>query len=324
MIRYLGIVLICLLAACARAQEDRLTGNDELTVPAEPVMVVGLLPELRSSSCPAGLSRVDGSPIAIVHEALPLGGDEDAALTEVTFGGAWHLTSEEPNFGGLSGLAALPSGDLMAVSDAGAFFWIGMTDGEPNGDGRVGYMRGADGNLLGGKRQGDSEGIDLVDGVALVSFERDHRVLAFDLAGCGANARGVLVTDIPDKPEGLPRGFRSNQGAEALMLDREGFLVVGLETGAAGPSESAISILTTNGMAFNQRLSRPNGPFLVGLDGQGPEIFGLFRSYARPVGNLIEVRSFTDLSGEGQGRIRLARPYTVDNFEGITTVRHPQ
>ncbi|MEM7661171.1 MAG: esterase-like activity of phytase family protein [Pseudomonadota bacterium] len=315
---------ICLLtiylAACAGAADDKSSDPEAIASDFDQIGVSALLPDIRARSCSEDGTFVEASPILISSEPLPLGGDEATALTGARFAGAWHLTSEEPNFGGLSGLAPLSGGNLLAVSDAGAFVWIDMEDGVPASSGHIGYMRGEDGSLLRGKRQSDSEGVTVVDGVALVSFERDHRILGFALEACGINAGGVLVTDITDTPDGLPQGFRSNQGAEALMVDKTDALIAGLETGRAGPSVSAVSALTKKGMRFDQRLARPNGPFLVGLEGEGDTMFGLFRSYAPAIGNLIEVRSYGGLEDDGRTRIRLSRPYTVDNFEGIATV----
>lgn len=321
MFRPILFLALLLLSACAGGTEDTATDPVVAATQTEPIKVTSLLPDLRAASCSEGTPFLDGQPISIERAPVSLGGDEASVLTEIRFGGAWHLTSDEPNFGGLSGLAVLPDGELLAVSDGGAFVWIDMDADAPTGTGRIGYLRGDDGHLLSGKTKGDSEGLAVVDGVAFVSFERDHRVLAFDLEACGANARGALVSRISSTPLGFPKGFKSNQGAEALSTDGHGGLVVGLESGNAGASVSAISTLTESGLAFHERLARPNGPFLVGMDSEQDQTFALFRSYARGIGNLIEVRSYADLSEDGETRIRLARPYTVDNFEGIAATR---
>ncbi|MEM9668932.1 MAG: esterase-like activity of phytase family protein [Pseudomonadota bacterium] len=316
-----GSLWIAGFAACAGAgdeQKDVLA--DAAQVSAEPVRMEDRLPDLRSASCPEGLPVISPEALRIRAEPLSLGGDEADALTGASFTGAWHLTADDANFGGLSGLKVLPSGDLLTVSDAGAFIWIGMEDGTPSGTGRLGYMRGTAGDLLAGKRNGDAEGLDYLAGTALVSFERNHRVLAFDLERCGENARGALITEISDRPDGLPRSIEENRGAEALMVDGQGWLVAGLETSRAGPVEAPVSTLTDQGMTFADRISRPEGAFLVGLDAEGDGIFGLFRSYAPAVGNLIEVRSYDSLSDQGTTRIRLSRPFTVDNFEGISAM----
>ncbi|MEL6209099.1 MAG: esterase-like activity of phytase family protein, partial [Pseudomonadota bacterium] len=310
-------IFLASLIGCAGAGDDAAPGASDSAATETPVLIADRLPDLRAASCPENTAHIPAQPIDMVAEPVPLGGAEADALTGARFVGAWHLTSDEPNVGGLSGLAALPGGGLLAVSDAGAFVWIDIADDEPTGQARISYMRGADDTLLSGKTKGDSEGLVLVEGVALVSFERDHRILAFDIETCGAAARGALVTKIAKTPSGLPQGFKPNQGAEALMVDQRGALIAGLETGQAGPSVSAISTLTENGMTFSERLARPNGPFLVGLEADTDRALGLFRSYAPAVGNLIEVRAYGSLEEEGETLIRLSRPYTVDNFEGL-------
>ena len=151
--------------------------------------------DLRRTSCPEGEQFLRAQPINITAESIELGEPRlvSSELTGLTYVGGWALTSDELNFGGLSGLEIFPSGNLLTVSDAGAFVWISMKEGaefEPETTGSIAYMRGMDGNLLQGKSESDAEGLALKDGLALVSYEREHRVLAFDLEGCGARRAG--------------------------------------------------------------------------------------------------------------------------------------
>jgi hypothetical protein len=92
------------------------------------------------------------------------------------------------SFGGLSDLALDGDGNLLAVADDGAFVWINLENDTPSGAGQLAYMLGADGNLLQGKSLGDAEGLAVRNGLAIVSFERTHRISAFDLDLCGAAA----------------------------------------------------------------------------------------------------------------------------------------
>jgi hypothetical protein len=222
----------------------------------------------------------------------------------------WHLTSSDSNFGGLSGLDILPGGGLLSVSDAGAFVWIDMQDAAPKGGGKIAYMRGLDGNLLPGKRAADAEGLAIRDGLALVSFEQDHRVLAFDLEGCGANAKGALVAQLPAEIVG--RHIAPNKGAEALRLTAKGELIFGYEVIFAGAAHIG-QINNDRTAIFTTADTPPPGLALVGFaDG-----VSLYRSYDPVRGNRNVIRL------EDGRSFRLERPLKVDNFEGIATQSLP-
>ena len=272
---------------------------------------------LRDESCPPGTSEL--APLAIQITAAPVALDESRANSalpaSVTFAHGWSLTSGNQSFGGLSGLETLPDGNLLSVSDAGTFVWIGLSDSEPNGTGRLAYMLGRDGKQLSGKTQGDAEGLAVLDGLALVSFERDHRIEAFDLAECGADARAARVAGLPFEVSGKPIG--ENQGAEALSILPAGHLKFGLESLFSGPSPLGIVLANEDGVLTGEMASNPGGYSLVGLDeavdaSGNPVTVTLYRSYDPIRGNRnIVTWSTSDL------QIELKRPMMVDNFEGV-------
>ena len=100
----------------------------------------------------------------------------------------------DKRFGGLSGIDVLEDGNLLAVSDDGAFVWIDLAeDGVTPMAARMSGMRDAAGKTMPGKAERDAEGLAYADGLALVSFEGNHRVLAFDVGKCGAAVRGAPV-----------------------------------------------------------------------------------------------------------------------------------
>jgi len=281
------------------------------------------------ASCPQGEAFAPPQPIDVAAAELGLGKADavtEALAPKVTYAGGWHLTSDEPNFGGLSGLDILESGDLLAVSDAGAFVQIGMDNGKPDGHGAISYMRGEDGKLLDGKRSSDSEGLHIGFGLAAVSFERDHRIAVFNFDGCGAAARGVLVgpgsivSVTGDPPEsGLPEDLPENGGLEALTFHEDNFLT-GLEAGGQdGTPLFRPSIFGGQFYAAGD-LRTPSGMKLTGLDTLGGSTFALFRRYLPLFGNTIEVRRYGALTDEGETLLRLERPLTVDNFEGVAAI----
>ena len=274
-------------------------------------------PALTQQSCPTGTAYTAPLPIDISVTAYPFSPDEEAIkrIPEgVSYVGGWDLNSDSEAFGGLSGLALDKNGDLLAVSDDGAFVWLGLTDGAPDGTGQLAYMLGPEGNQLHGKMLADSEGLSIRDGLAVVSFERSHRVSAFALETCGAAAREARISALPGSVGG--RTVDENRGAEALTVTPQGNILFGFETvvnGASplgavtGPDEAG----WTGDMAPN-----PAGYAFVGIDMlpgmHGEETYWLFRSYDPIRGNRNVLRW-----DEGSRELVLSRPTIRDNFEGI-------
>jgi len=151
---------------------------------------------LSDRSCPPGTKLETGETIAISAKPVPLQplSPSRTKIGELAFVGGFELHSPDKRFGGLSGIDVLDDGNLLAVSDQGDFVWIDLgKDGLTPTTARISSMRNAKGNSLRGKAEGDSEGLAVNGGMALVSFERDHRVLAFDLGKCGGAARGAPI-----------------------------------------------------------------------------------------------------------------------------------
>ncbi len=315
MIRFILIGLLVLTGACTATQSvrDSHKGDRLFEAPANAWLFSENAARLRAKSCPKELAYTPAGEIAIHAQPIPIGPQSmlDAVLPKgARFLGGWHLTSDNHNFGGLSGLDILPSGDLLGVSDAGAFVWISMKDGAPAGGGRLAYMRGSNGQLLPGKRAADAEGLAIREGLALVSFEQDHRILAFDLKGCGAEARGVLTATLPNRL--IKKKIAPNKGAEALRLDAQGRLVFGYEAVLMGGAHSGWVRADGSG-EFDTVTIPPPGLSLVGFaDG-----LQLYRAYDPLRGNRNVIRF------ESGDEIRLERPLQMDNFEGIAVQSLP-
>jgi hypothetical protein len=233
----------------------------------------------------------------------------------VELAGAWSLESDNPNFGGLSGLDTMPGG-LLAVSDAGAFVTIELKAGVPSGKGTLAYMRDADGTFLSGKTEADAEGLDYDDGLALVSFERTHRVEAFDLGRCGEGARAVRAANLPGAIGGVT--LNENQGAEPLWRGEDGALRFGYEMPVKGAAP--LGMIDAQGKASLVAQTRPlsGNTMLVGADafvdaeGRTRTAF-VARGFSPLAGAVIDV-SWGEKTGE---RMTLKRPMLVDNFESV-------
>ena len=340
------------LAACAVPEKtDGRHAQSHAAVPHETSF-----DGLRTASCLDGERPQRAQAITIQAKPIALGGPDAvaAALPGLTYVGGWVLTSDEKAFGGLSAVDVLPDGNLLTVSDSGAFVWIGLKDEadfEPETQGSIAYMRGADGKYLTGTRGDDSEGLALKDGLALVSFEREHRVLAFDLEGCGAAARGVLVHDLQPMVTAAGFNISGNSGAEALALAGDDQLLIGIEKrsqyGAAlsiGEFTREPSINTYIGNGPRQSLTGADMLPGMNTDSRDLTLYTVHRGYGPIRGNSIGIQETPlkwELRGEpprnyvpdmsvlphaympGKSRVlaELKSPLTVDNFEGIAAIR---
>jgi len=274
---------------------------------------------IRPESCEEGGAPMRGLlPLQLSIEALNAKQAEvlTARLPEgAALAGAWELTSPDPNFGGLSGLALEDETTLLAVTDAGGWVRFGL-DGAAPAAATIGYMRGANGKFLSGKTENDAEGLSVRDGIAFVSFERDFRIEAFDIGTCGASAKAVEIAKLPATYEG--RAIDTNEGPEALALTPAGSLRFGFE-GATG-SLSPIGDVLRGGSAdwSGTEAANPDGFALVAMDtvglpgGEVREIY-LYRAFDP----LRGARSVLVWGPEETDQLTLSRPVLTDNFEGL-------
>jgi hypothetical protein len=303
------VIALCALSACQQAPNSTAPETRPTDESAFDWTIDVSAPPLRAASCPSETGKIDPSAIEVVAAPIAIGPPDklQAALPEgVAFVAGWRLSSEHPAFGGLSGLAQTPAGDLLAVSDAGAFVELDMEDGEPTGEAKLTYMLDDRGLQLSSKEAGDAEGLALRSGLALVSFEQDFRIMAFALEACGAATRGVKIAGLPGRIDG--RRVRRNNGPEALDLTDTGALMFGYERG--GKNGAVRGVIQSDGSArFTGDTDQPAGYSQVGMTNGGR--WTLFRSYGPVRGN----RNIVDL-GDGR-QIQLLPPLLVDNFEGI-------
>lgn len=281
---------------------------------------------------------VDQAPTAEGDEprliALPVPlNPEDLSRTDLdrlTYVAGFQLRLEEGDWlGGLSGLEFVTDKNLLAVSDAGTLFEFSLTE---TSEGKLGVssdfrshgLYDARGKRLKGKRAADAEGLDWKDGRLLVSFERDHRVLTYDVASCGFSARGIPIATFDGQVDGRSRPIDSNRGMEGLVSFGDS-LVVALESAGKDMVQSARFTPGADRLAFQETLLPASGlKLLVGLDGyidaEGRQrIYSLRRSYDPIRGNRIALYE-TIVGVDSFFIAELAGPMTVDNFEGISVL----
>lgn len=314
------------------------------------------LEPLLNASCPPGSERREPDLVDLKTATVPLQGLNPFRrdVGELDFVAGFDLTSTDKRFGGLSGLELRDDGGLLSVSDAGDFVWIDLAaDGLTPKRALIAGMLDSEGNALKGKAGGDAEGLALNGDVALVSFERNHRVLAYDLGKCAALARGAPIA-FGGHAGSLPKAFErrglkvsENQGPEALAIAPGWMLITGLEAPSGGAG--AVSARAIEATPEFDLLIGKGAPELVGLDAlttAGDErkvrLFSLHRSSSALSSNAITIietqlqatldqsnlpaRVISEIDERSRARYRVVSSrvlaemnvfVTIDNFEGI-------
>lgn len=243
-----------------------------------------------------------------------------AVIGPFRLAGALALESDDAGFGGLSGLAGLPDGQLLAISDAGQWLRLRPVLRAARLRGVAGAAMGAIAVPAGDKTDLDAEAIAFTpDGRTLVSFEQRHRIAAFAGVGLPLRPAGVLYRT-------LALDWPPNGGGETLaVLPDGGWLWLSEAARASGDARRALLIDASGrarqiavpglaGFAPTDAAVLPDGRLLL--------LHRLFNG----VGNAAAI-TLVDLApvraGDGVARARLlARwgrdgPWPVDNMEGL-------
>jgi len=314
---------------------------------------------LSDRSCPPGSTQAAAESITIKTAPAELKAI-NPLRSELTLVGGFHITSPDKRFGGLSGLDILDNGNLLAVSDVGNFVWIDLAaDGITPVGARLSNMRDAGGAPLKNAADSDAEGLAINGGLAIVSFEFNHRILAFDLGKCGAAARGTPIAfgpyglALPQAMADASIPFDDNSGVEALGITSDWYLFSGSEA-----KPGALSLMSARPIEEEPDFSLRVGvdaPDFVGLDilpatYQGGDVraFMLYRSFSPLAGAAISIIEtdyrrhldkggfFRSFEGEIDERshnwfvetgwrefAKLDEYVTIDNFEGIAAKQMP-
>lgn len=269
--------------------------------------------ELRQLSCPNGKHPKNFEKIEfqVTPVELELDNDSKNSLPDnIKYIAGFHLKSTDTRFGGLSGLTMIEDDNLLAVTDRGNFVKIAMNGNIPRGHGGIMAMKNPHGKQSVEKNEKDAEGIAYKDGLALVSYEGNHRVMAHDIGGCGGNARAALLSNLPTMLMGEP--VKSNSGAEAIMIDDMGQLYVGFEAIREGKSH-LIALSTKGSLSLKSHsFLAPDHFKLVGASSDAV----LFRAYSSELGNRSYVQGVRK-----SFNFTISPPMEVDNFEGISSYK---
>jgi hypothetical protein len=198
------------------------------------------------------------SPISVVSRPLDSyqrGPGDTKRFGRLEFRGGLTMTSPDARFGGFSGFVVAPDGRrFLAVSDEGHWLSgeITYAGKAPSGitNARMGPLLALNGRPLNRKRDSDAEELTLLSGtlshgVALVAFERNHRLVRHPIVN-GALGRPTALVALPHESKRMT----SNSGIEAVTVLR------------GGPYRGAI-------LAFAEELKDADGHQIGWLLGQG-------------------------------------------------------
>lgn len=249
------------------------------------------------------------------------------------FRGGLVLTSEDGEFGGLSGFEVLDGNRLLILNDDAEWFEARLVL-DDNGalvgftDLRYALMLNERGELFPNKDTGDTEGLaQLLDGRFAVSLEGTQSIRIFD-----------MNRDGPFRPSGFgpplagTEGLPENAGLEAIATLSDGSLLVGAEGGerpttplwrvsldATAPAEPLIGFPLSDGFSLTGMDRTPDGG-----------VVAVERFYAPVVGARARIAYFPESALDAGGDTlqnveilgEIAPPMPVDNFEGIGTARN--
>jgi hypothetical protein len=260
---------------------------------------------------------------AITLRATPVEFDtKDPAkksLGAFSWAGGVELTSDETSrLNGLSDLKVWPDGRVLAVGDEGDLLEARLVldyAGHLTGlkDARLTQVIGEDGQPMAshGKVDSDAEGIaELANGDRLISLEEHDRILFYPHAG-GPPRRAPM----PDVT------FAANAGMEALAAYPKAgadAYVVGIE--ATG--ETFICRLSA-ACTKDRTVELKDGYELSAMEVlSGGRTAYLLRAFDPLRGARVILR-IVGPDGQVEDQLELARPYTIDNFEGVAAAPSP-
>jgi len=255
---------------------------------------------------------------------------KDTKADKLTYVGGLQLTSDHPDFGGLSGLIIGKAGDaLIAVSDQGNWFTADLVSqgDRPTGlgDALIAPMMGTDATPLSGKRNTDAESLTVAYGAdprtsaTIVSFERNHRLRSYDLTSLGFDAPALSINDSQ-----MFDDLENNGGLEAITYLPDGSLLALSEKTFDEDGHIVGARLTEEG-ATPVRLKQHLPYALTDIDVlPGGDLITLERHYSALAGVSMMMRRIPAEALEdnepldGEVLVEANHTRSIDNMEGLS------
>lgn len=266
-------------------------------------------------------------PIAAFAASTP----DRQRFGRLEFRGGLQLRSSHQAFGGFSGLARTPDGQLKAISDKG--YWLSATVVEAGGrmvglgQAVMGPLPSPSGRALASTRSYDTEGLAIAGQVAYVSIERTHEVLRFDWGPEGPRGP-VNAMSVPREVKALGR----NRGLESIGVAPRGSPIAGALVAIAeepprtggpdgfiltGPRKGSFSIVRHDGFAITDMAFIPGGDLML-----------LERRYVPPFSLAVRLRLVDGAmlrpgaSVDGEILLTADLGTEIDNMEGLAAHRN--
>jgi hypothetical protein len=256
-------------------------------------------------------------------------GRDQRVFGPLRFVGGLELVSRNRIFGGFSALRFMtPGARFVGVSDLG-YWYFGTIDRDPQGrpagvsDFTMEPLTARNGKISRNRQFVDAEGLAIADGIATVSFERDHRISQYKLEP-GRMGRQIRNLDI-----GIPKNeLRNNKSLEtivaapksspfagALLTISEGSLNEAGNMFAAvlsGPREGIFFVQRSDNFDVTDGAFLPNGDLLI-LERRASWASGVAIRLRRLPGNAIR----PDATVDGEIVLQADMGYQIDNMEGL-------
>ncbi len=282
-----------------------------------------------SSSQPA-LAEPVAIEITTTSVAWDPGNPRDTNAGALTYIAGLELTSDHPDFGGLSGLIVSEDGEaLIAVTDQGKWVTADILseDGRPSelDNAIIAPIVNTEGVPLSGKRQTDAEGLavaasgDPRTSPTLVAFERNHRLQEHDLSDLGFDAPARDITDF-----GAFDNLENNGGLEAIALLPDGSLLAISEStfdedghiiGARLTDAAAVPVRLKQHLpyALTDMALLPNGD-LITLERHYSPLAGVSMMMRRIPAEALDKNEPLD----GEVLVEANHSRSIDNMEGLS------
>jgi hypothetical protein len=266
-------------------------------------------------------------PIEIksVTQRFATGENATPTVGQLLHRGSLRLTSEDADFGGISGLIVSDDGErFLAITDSS--HWLTGTiryrDGKLAGvEGKeIAPLLDLDGNALSGK-DGDAEGLGgSLNGDVYVSFERDHRIWRYAFGKDGLKAKPVAV-----KMPAVLKQAPDNSGLEAITVLGDG-RVVALTEAFYDDSKNIRGWVIEKGKAPRAIALKQRAPFDITDLRELPngDLLTLERRFSRAGGVGFEMRRIARAALDGDEPIEaeviadVGMTFMIDNMEGLS------
>jgi hypothetical protein len=266
------------------------------------------------AACSGGVTAA-GSTVRVQPVPLPDALRRSPDLGELRLATAYQLSSDDPAFGGLSGLL-IEDGGLLALSDRAMLFHARVALAP---DGTLQPPRGWWAEPVGDSARDDTESLSrLTDGSLVASAESPVRLVPF--GGEAPLLAQRLAEAFPDTPR--------NEGVEGLATMPDGSLFAVAEAGNGDLHQAAL-VGTSGTLRFRYRTAPGFKP--TGADRSGNWLlvlerrFSLLGGFESRIVALDIGRDLPKAGGIASGRelARLGPANLPENYEGLAVTPGP-